>query len=357
MTTNICRVCLNHEYLVNIFKKVNFLTISAKLMSVAKVHIASGDGLPETICSKCVQKLDNCIEFIELCESSDMKLRSLLENKTTDAKLLIGNIRINNSRNDNFITENDGSLSPKSEAEKLFIDESIDHSLIDQTTLNEEFLENEIVVKTKIEHDTARIENKKSRKQQCFTCGKVVSSRFRLKTHMQTHTGERPYTCPHCNKNFSLAQNLKVHLRVHTGEKPLLCPICGDAFAQSAGLAAHKRKHSGILPYVCKLCPRSFRTIGHLQYHTRRHTGEKNFECDTCGRAFITRSDLKRHLLTHTGARPHVCCICGIRLRRNADVKRHMQLTHNKSVYTCAHCPADFLKKSELEKHVKTHAN
>uniref|UniRef100_A0A2A4JBW9 Protein krueppel n=1 Tax=Heliothis virescens TaxID=7102 RepID=A0A2A4JBW9_HELVI len=350
MTSKICRVCLNREFLVNIFKKTGFLTISTKLMSIAKIQISPEDGLPDTICSKCVQKLDDCIEFIELCETSDVKLRALLESSCREKSLLLDSQKII-VENENF-SDNE-TLSPKSEDKMLFIDESIDHSIQEeQTNLND--VDSKIEVELKIKN-SPKTKMKKNRKHQCFICGKVMSSRFRLKTHMRTHTGERPYTCQHCNKNFSLAQNLKVHLRIHTGEKPLQCTICGESFAQSAGLIVHKRKHSGILPYECKLCPRSFRTNGHLLYHTRQHTGEKNFECDTCGRAFIARSDLKKHLVTHTGARPHVCCICGVRLTRATHLKRHMQLTHNKNVYSCDRCPEEFMKKSELERHSETH--
>lgn len=91
-------------------------------------------------------------------------------------KLMMVNTQIDN---DNFLSDNDPSLSPKSETEKvLFIDESIDHSIMDHTTLSDDLMENEptIIMDTKVEI-SSKVMDKKTQKQQCFTCGKVMSSR------------------------------------------------------------------------------------------------------------------------------------------------------------------------------------
>lgn len=79
--------------------------------------------------------------------------------------------------NYNFICDNDNTLSPKSETENvLFIDESIDHSIINQTDLNNDLIEDEIKVIKKNKKNSKQ-NGKETRKQQCFTCGKVMSSR------------------------------------------------------------------------------------------------------------------------------------------------------------------------------------
>ncbi|ETS01683.1 hypothetical protein M419DRAFT_141391 [Trichoderma reesei RUT C-30] len=97
---------------------------------------------------------------------------------------------------------------------------------------------------------------------------------------MQKHPAT--FQCTLCPKRFTRAYNLRSHLRTHTDERPFVCTVCGKAFARQHDRKRHESLHSGEKKFVCK---------GDLK--TGGQWG--------CGRRFARADALGRHFRSEAG--------------------------------------------------------
>ena len=74
-------------------------------------------------------------------------------------------------------------------------------------------------------------------------CGKRFGRKENIKSHVQTHLGDRQFLCIHCNKRFVRQHDLKRHEKIHTGIKPYPCE-CGHSFARMDALTRHKQRNT-----------------------------------------------------------------------------------------------------------------
>lgn len=89
---------------------------------------------------------------------------------------------------------------------------------------------------------------------QCTLCPKRFTRSFNLRSHLRTHTDERPFVCYVCDMAFTRLHDLKTHIVTHTGEKKYVCGGllndgrswgCGRRFARASNLARHFRSEAG----------------------------------------------------------------------------------------------------------------
>jgi hypothetical protein len=85
------------------------------------------------------------------------------------------------------------------------------------------------------------------------------------------------FQCNLCPKRFTRAYNLRSHLRTHTDERPFVCTVCGKAFARQHDRKRHEGLHSGEKKFVCK---------GELQQGGQWGCGRRFARADALGRHF-----------------------------------------------------------------------
>ncbi|KNG52369.1 c2h2 type zinc finger domain-containing protein [Stemphylium lycopersici] len=85
------------------------------------------------------------------------------------------------------------------------------------------------------------------------------------------------FQCTLCPKRFTRAYNLRSHLRTHTDERPFVCSVCGKAFARQHDRKRHEGLHSGEKKFVCR---------GNLKDGSNWGCGRRFARADALGRHF-----------------------------------------------------------------------
>lgn len=92
------------------------------------------------------------------------------------------------------------------------------------------------------------------------------------------------FKCPHCPAIYNRRYNLKSHLHTHTNERPYICSVCGNSFSRRSDHTRHASTHTGERLYVCG---------GDL----------KNGDSWGCGKSFSRPDTLRKHYTSKFGQR------------------------------------------------------
>ena len=87
---------------------------------------------------------------------------------------------------------------------------------------------------------TTRSEGSKEARFQCGYCDKSFATPSKVKRHILTHTGEKPFVCQFCQRGFSQKVHMMEHISKHHADESLKAQqeAAAAAAAQAAAAAA-----------------------------------------------------------------------------------------------------------------------
>ncbi|KAI1720576.1 zinc-finger double domain-containing protein [Ditylenchus destructor] len=185
----------------------------------------------------------------------------------------------------------------------------------------------------------------------CSECAYATSYPWSLKTHMRTHTGEKPFKCSLCSHTTTTSWDMEKHTRTHTKEKPYKCSECAFATGDSSTLQKHMRTHTGEKPYKCSECSYTTTTSWALNRHMRNHTGEKPYKCSQCAYDTGDSSALQKHMRNHTGEKTLKCSECSYACSYPSDFNKHIRTHTREKPFKCPECAFATSNPSNVKTH------
>ncbi|KAJ0177299.1 hypothetical protein K1T71_007308 [Dendrolimus kikuchii] len=275
-----CRICNVQNGNVPIFDNDYIPNIPEEIHNFSGVSIEKTDRLSKYMCEDCLDLLNSCITFREMCQMTNKNMIEFAD--------------IDPSKKDMDYIEQDDRFSDNS------------YNIPSPIFQDQEFIICEICkdsfhsMKAYNKHGCKKSEPKipqPKNKYLCDICGKTAFSNANLLVHMGTHENVFPFKCDACPYQGRTLDLLKVHKRTHMADKPYKCTQCPKATSTSSNLMKHMRHvHSNTRPFKCSYCDKAFSYQHDVNRHQKdTHLRQGTVECDICYKKFNTKKILQGH--------------------------------------------------------------
>ncbi|XP_059045021.1 zinc finger protein 717-like [Achroia grisella] len=328
---NCCRTCLNSESLNPIFQFPNISTeYTNVLFMVTGLKIEINDGMPQQLCTKCVDFINQYLDFRDTSQQA---------HKTLSEKLSCTNNDVTIDKENNIsvtcvkveVVSEDGSSNDMLDSDRLSCNKKVDGEM------------------DSMEYITTVEELLKQRKQLVFeniTYKKTYSNNMKNEPIII----EVP---PEDSKEENISQG---RIEDKTADNCLVeCKYCHKQFKNKVSMFNHYKTHNG-LKYVCEHCGRKFMTRRRLVMHCKaKHGYEKTDKCSYCEYRGSNPELVKIHERIHTGEKPFVCSTCGSGFHRRSTYLQHIAIHLPHKTVPCDECPALFKSVTLMRIHKNRH--
>ena len=210
------------------------------------------------------------------------------------------------------------------------------------------------------EGDNPGVVNTSSQNEEYFRVTLASEGNFPLgkkRKVLRINLRKSVFQCSACNSHFTERKTYERHLKTHATqgtEEECTCNICGKVLSSKYALKTHQFTHQE-KSVQCKYCPYKCINEQYLNHHIKikhkhiyaeemkvreealKQRKKEQCQCETCGKVFPTRSRMRAHRATH--------------LKTRATHLKN-QATHFKDSLKCDQCPAVLKSQLTLKYHI-----